>query len=207
MTISPQTSPPAMVAYAFNQGIIGNLGSVSATGTSKPGEARLSHFRFRQKVYPWEGGMRSLRLFHEPEIKLDRSTVKISIEKWGIELNIGDAPQLPKYIVRRFLELWQKAQSARLTDSEADCWLWITDSVDLKGFEAQQVQPRYVEGRLISKAEQIVISWHDCSESRIGEEFREAFDLVESGEDFSAFVKFGEATAIVAVERVMPLVN
>lgn len=207
MTINPETAPtPTAVSYATATDDWSGL--KLANSTNQPTRERLSVFRFTDPILVWEGGSYSLRLLEEPKVRIQPTTVRLSVEGWGVELNIGDAGHLPRYLIRRFLELRQKAQTGNLSESEINNWTTIVDSVDMSDFSLQEALPRYVEGRITEKnSSKVVVLWHDGREQMLEAKFIATFDIINTNEDFGAYVKFGENDRPLTIERVIPIVS
>ncbi len=205
MILSAAATPAAAVSFASYQAGEGGGLVKSATAKSEPGKERFSTYRFEGKIFAWEGGKFTLRLFEAPTLQLDPATVRVSVKDWDVELNVGDAAWLPKHLVRRFLDLWSKAQSDTLNDGETESWAKIVGLVDMKMFAFEQSLPRYVEGQLLSANEPMRVKWHDGTIARVPRQFSDAFGILEEGEHFSAYVKFHPEGYPVVIERVLPL--
>jgi hypothetical protein len=203
--MTAETVPAAAVSYASHAGEDGSPLVRVATAKKEPGKDRFTTYRFDQTIFPWEGGKFRLRLRESPTLILNPETVKVSVKDWGIELNIADAPRLPKYIVRRFLGLWSKAQEGSLKDNDAEAWAKIVDNVDMQDFAIQRSVPRYVEGELIAVRDLYRVRWHDGVTTFIPRELAYAFDHLVEGECFSAYVKFGPLGNPLSIERVLPV--
>lgn len=205
MILAGNAVPEAPVSYASYAYEDGSELLKSATAKKEPGKERFSAYQFEQKVFPWEGGRYRLRLLENPTLILDPATVKFRVKDWGMELNVASAVDLPRLIVRRFLNLWSHAQNDTLSDVDAQAWGKIVGIVDMQDFAQQHSDPRYVEGRLVLVRDVLRVEWHDGSLCFIPREFASCFDLLNEGEYFSAFVKFGLNNQPVSISRVLPL--
>jgi len=205
MILAAHVVPAASVSYASLAPETQGGALTTATAKKEPAKGRFSTFQFDQKIFAWEGGRFKLRLKENPILILNPANLTVEMKDWGLELNMGSAPELPRYIVRRFLFLWSQAQNNALSETDAQSWEKILGLVDMQDFAVQQSEPRYIEGQLLAIRDVLRVQWHDGTFCYIPREFTSRFDLLNEGEFFSAFVKFGRNDEPIAIDRVLPV--
>jgi hypothetical protein len=95
------------------------------------------------------------------------------------------------------------AEANNLSDSEANTWATILDDVDYSSFSTERSAPRYMEGRLLNKRPDVTVEWHDGDRQVIPPQAAVSLNLINEGEYFGAFVKWGRGDRIQHIERVV----
>jgi hypothetical protein len=140
-----------------------------------------------------EGGNLLLRLSEKPKLRLNHTTKQCEVVGWEM--------------ARRFLDLFSKAEDEALSESEAAAWIAILEKVDYTAFSIDRSAPHYVEGRVLRSSPHCRVEWHDGSTQPLPAEAARALCLLNPGESFGAFVKFGRDNEVKAIERVSKLID
>ena len=126
----------------------------------------------------------------------------LRIRGWGIEISPAAQREfnLDREILRRFLSLYGKAEAGGLSAVEQEDWASIVAQVDYQRFCAERSPEVYVEGRLVAREDDAWrVQWHDGSEQSISAPIGRQLDLLEDGEQFGAFVRFGKDRAVTSL--------
>jgi hypothetical protein len=157
-------------------------------------------YRFPQMFFPLDDGRTLLRLNHPLSLMLDKRSMVFEVKDWGIFMETAKAHELPNQIARRFLTLFGKADSQTLTEEEKIQWLKICDQVDVAQFNVDRSAPHYMEGKVKRKSP-LTVEWHDGTSEQLPARLAANFHPLETGDNFSAFVKMGKANVSLAIER------
>lgn len=188
--------------FDFNRPTPQMVEAAEYSGKQNPTQGNFLDFVFDQKIIPVEGGKHSLKLLKPLVLRINHSTLRFTVNDWGIEMDCGSLGQLPREIARRILQLLSEAENERLSESDQAYLLRISDYVDFKEFSIDRSAPRYLEGKLVSNAENVIVQWHDGSREKLDRNVASALSEVNLGERFSAFVKLGKSDTVQAIERV-----
>jgi hypothetical protein len=172
------------------------------SGRQDPTQENFLDFVFDQTTIPLEGGNHNFKLLKPLVLRINHSTLRFTVTDWGIEMDCGSLGQLPREIARRFLQLLSGAENESLSEADQAHLLRIADYVDFQQFSINRSAPRYMEGKLISNAENVIVLWHDGSREQIDHNVAKTLSEVNVGEQFSAFVKLGKDDKSRAIERV-----
>ena len=168
----------------------------------EPRRDRKTSFRFDQRIIPLDGGSVLLRLHRSLQLAVDPHTMRFQVEGWNIEMPCADAPDLPRQIGRRFLELFSKADARILSPEEEQDWLKVLDQVDYTQFCVDRAAPHYVEGTLLRHIPVCRVEWHDGELENVSREAAAALAILEPGQRFGTFAKLGRANEVKLLERV-----
>lgn len=162
-------------------------------------------YKLGQRLLPIEGGNILLRLRDAPVIQFRVSDQRCDVRNWGLQIPVDQIGDLPRLLARKFLELFSLAEANNLSDSEAYTWAGILDDVDYASFSTERSAPRYMEGRLLSRRPEVTVEWHDGDRQVIPSQAAVSLNLINEGEYFGAFVKWGRGDRIQNIERVIIL--
>lgn len=183
--------------------------SAHEPATTVPAASRhIQYFTTHQTAFPVDGGRLLLRTRAPLRLTLGEQPGWFEVDDWGIRLLCVKAHELPHHVVRKFLSLLARADDQSLSESEQRQWLSILDQVDYQQFSIDRAQPHYVEGRMIScaKGQSALVEWADDTTSTVPAKISQALAILEPGERFSAYVKWGKDNEILALETVALLV-
>lgn len=172
----------------------------SYSGDNEINLDQIAEFIFPQKVYPLGEKGVFLRLWEPLKLKLDKSTARFTVEGWPIEMDCEEVAELPSRISRTFLIYLGKADAGSLNKSEKKQWLEMLENINFKKFNIERASPHYVEGRLIQKSPWLV-EWMDGKRATLPSPMAEALKLLNSGDLFSVYVKWGEDGRPLSLER------
>jgi hypothetical protein len=158
-------------------------------------------YRFPQLFFPLDDGRTLLRLKQPLSLLLNKRTMAFEVKDWGIHMDTARAHELPQKIARRFLALFGKADAQVLTREEKLQWLRICDQVDVEQFNVERSAPHYTEGKVKHKTP-LTVEWHDGMTEQLHGRLAANFHPLESGDNFSAFVKMGKGNVTLNLERV-----
>lgn len=133
---------------------------------------------------------------------------KIILADFGVEVSANNVSidLASREIWREFLRIEQHAKCDALTSQERKQWQDLLHIVDYARYRAESAPLVRVVGELVSRMEDsVVVRWHGGSDGQetVGSKFYDRFDLVNSGESFSAMARFVDLH-LVAVEDVRP---
>ena len=160
---------------------------------------------FRHRRIALEGGRILLRLRRNPIVEVESALALCRIINWELTIPILEIDQISRRMGRLFLELFSKSQLQQLTASEKAQWIKILDDVDFAAFSTDVAAPRYVEGKIQTKNPRVLVQWHDGEEEYIPPAVSAALDMLNSGENFGAFVKWGRDSKVETMERIIIL--
>jgi hypothetical protein len=160
---------------------------------------------FRHRRIALEGGRILLRLRRNPIVEVEPALALCRIINWELTIPILEIDQISRRMGRLFLELFSKSQLQQLTASEKAQWIKILDDVDFAAFSTDVAAPRYVEGKIQTKNPGVLVQWHDGEEEYIPPRVSAALDMLNSGENFGAFVKWDRDNKVETIERIIIL--
>jgi hypothetical protein len=184
---------------------------VEGLSANAPTEIRARHkprrdgrtaFRFNQRIIPLDGGSVLLRLKRLLQLTVDPYTMEFEVDGWNVKMPCAEVPELPRYIARRFLELFSKADARILSDSDEQDWLKVLDQVDYTQFCIDRAAPHYVEGILLRHTPICRVEWHDGALENLDKPAASAVACLEPGQRFGAFAKLGRDNEVRSLERV-----
>jgi len=161
-------------------------------------------YTFKQRYFSF-GDDTLLKLKDNLELKLLPTEGMVEVSGWGLKLRVEDLPNLSSYICRRFLQVLRKAETEELSEQDQACAVAIMDSVDFQQFTIDRALPRKVSGILIEYGTFAKVDWNSGGIQAIPHRFAQALSVVDVGESFSAFVRFGIDGEILSLNSVMPL--
>jgi hypothetical protein len=124
----------------------------------------------------------------------------LRIRGWSIEFDLYGQADLDRALLRKFLDLFSKAEANRLCADEQEQWASIVNQVDYQRFCAERSPHIYLEGSLVSRTpDGWVVRWHDGTEQRIGCTAGRALELLDPGQRFGAMVKFGKDQTVQSI--------
>ena len=197
-------APPAATAEAVDLRTLAEERRIPALVASRmPAQSVRPSFAFRQSILPVEAGRLLLRLRRDARLLVSPDAMEVEVEGWGITMPHYQTGDLPRVMARRFLELFSKAETDRLTPVEQENWAHVLDMVDFQRFCVDRATPHYLEGRVVD-AEMGRVEWTDGSATRIANRAaRQALRVLDNGDWFGAHVKLGLDDEVVSIERVV----
>jgi hypothetical protein len=189
-------------SFEFNRPVPQMVVEGEYRGKHTPSQECFQEFVFDQKIIPFEGGNRSLRLLKQLTLQLDPATLRFKVKDWGIELDCFNLQQLPRELARKCLFLLSAAENERLTEADQADLLRISDYVDYQEFSIDRSLPHYAEGILRNNATQVMVEWANGKKETLDWNVGRSLTEVNVGERFSAFVKLGKKNKTLLVERV-----
>lgn len=159
-------------------------------------------FELEQKVFEIEGGQSHIRLTRPLRLRLNLDTFIVEVIDWEVSVAATKLVELPKLIVRRFLELFSAAEVNALTSEERRAYIAISDYVDFRQLTIERAPPRYLEGEILAVQPNVVVEWHDGSTERLKDSPAKALSDLIKGDKFSAWVKLGLDNQSLSLERV-----
>lgn len=194
-------------SFDFNRSVPQTAEEAEYCGRQVPTAAALQRFVFDEKLIPLEGGQSHIPLKKPLTLEIDPETLRFAVKDWRIEMDCAQLSLLSREVARRFLRLLSAAENENLSEPDQADWLRISDYVDFQRFSAERSAPRYMEGTVRSKAEVVIVEWHDGSLEKLDRSVAKALSEVEPAERFSAFVKLGLDDHALLIERVSLLGN
>jgi hypothetical protein len=163
----------------------------------------LEHLRYTypNRLIALDGGKVLLRLRDDPLIEVDPASLECSIVGWSLKIPYDEIHDISRLLARRFLQLLRRAKSQQLTEDEEYDWISILGQVDYQIFSLEREPPRYVEGKILRKTPKLRVEWHDGQTEYISSGAGAALLVLNEGESFGAFVKWGR-DGIESIERV-----
>lgn len=168
----------------------------------EPRSDRKTVYRLNQRIIPLDGGSLLLRLRRTLSLAVDPQTMTFDVEGWNIQLPVDQVADVPRYIARRFVELFSKADARILSVGDAQDWLRILEEVDFAQFSIDRSAPHYVEGTLLRHTPVCRVEWHDGEISNLEGEAAMALHWMEPNQRFGAFVRLGKGNVVKSIERV-----
>jgi len=123
----------------------------------------------------------------------------LRLKGWNIELTSLSHQDLnlDREIIRSFLHFYGKAQAGTLSEAEREDWAEIVSQVDYQRFCAERAPAVYVEGTVLAREDdQWRVRWHDGTEQTVPASVGRPLEILDQGESFGAFVKFGKGRAV-----------
>ncbi len=135
----------------------------------------------------------------------------VRIKDWGIKLSLYDEAQeieWDRVILRKFLDLYGKAESGSLDESEREQWGSIIEQVDYQRFCAERAPEIYIEGTYIGQdAKGWNVRLHDGTARQIDLDTGASLRLLEVGERFGAMVRLGNHGSIISMSNISMLAD
>lgn len=159
--------------------------------------------QFGQVVFPVDQNGTLLRLRSPLTLEFAKSGGfgRFEVKGWGVSMDSAKADELPRVLVRTFLQFLAKADDQRLTDEEQVRWLGILDQVDFTQFSIDRAAPHYVEGRLSGRNPTRVV-WADGTTEKLSGKAAGALYALEVGDEFSALAKLGRNNVTLSLDRI-----
>lgn len=168
----------------------------------EPSWLKQQQYIYRRTVLPIEGGRVLLRLIKTPIVQVDPVTQECEVLGWGVRMPCEHVENLSREMAHRFLDLFSKADGARLTEVEKSQWMQILDQIDFVGFSVDRAAPHYLEGTLISLEPLCQVEWHDGEKQRIDRNAARSLSVLRAGDEFGAYVKLGKNNSVQSIERI-----
>ena len=148
-----------------------------------------------------------LALDRNPHLLVDLGTHSFELVGWNIRLPTYRAGEISREIIRKFLVLLGKAERRELNEREDAEWSEIVKQVDYRKFSIETAPPIYVEGQLLAKTPAgYEVEWHDGEKEIVPLATGDSsLGLLNAGEWFKAFGKFGEQNRLVALSQLVPV--
>lgn len=172
---------------------------------AEPKWLKRQQYAFRRSVLPIEGGRVLLRLTGIPMVEVNPATKECDVLGWGIRMSCDSVHNLPNEMARRFLDLFSKADTGRLNETEQQCWMEILDQVDFQAFCIDRAAPHYVEGKLVRLTPVCIVEWHDGERQQINDEVARSLSCLRPDDEFGAYVKLGKENTVRSIERIVIL--
>ena len=152
-------------------------------------------------------GEHFLSLERNPQLRVNTRTRSIEIVGWNIQLSGTQMGEVSRAILRKFLFLYGKAELRELTEAESREWTEIVKQVDYRKFSIENAPPVYVEGKLVGVTSTgYEIEWHDGAKESVSFAIGNAsLCLLNPGEWFKAFGKFGEQNRLEGLSQLRPM--
>jgi hypothetical protein len=195
--------PPSSDAYTANTPRLEAAPAREIRFASNPSEAPHRTVIFDQRVFPLESGL-CLRLLEAPTVEM--RTGSISVRGWGLELPRHELLNLDRHIARQFLLLFGRAQRGVLSSDDAVVWSSIVEKVDYRQFTVERAAPRYREGVLMRHAPKCIVEWMDGGRETLAPSAAASLrSMLQPGDYFSAYGRFGARRQTASISRVTPL--
>ena len=166
-----------------------------------PGEPQL----FTLLQHHFVVGGQHLILEQPPQIAVFPGLLEFELVGWNIRLPYDRKDQIGRELVRKFLNLYTKAARIDLNEQEEAEWAEISKRVNYRRFSLERTIPVYAEGILVErKVDHCRIEWHDGAKETLTGTLAEAMSILEPGERFTAFAKFGDGNALTEISNVAP---
>jgi len=153
------------------------------------------------RYLPIEGDSLVLPLKGKVQLDIDHVSGFTTVRHWGITVPTIDTWDLPRIMARKFLHYYSRASQRTLQEADQMVYMRILDQVDWQKFSLDRALPHYSEGVLIKKAP-LRIKWSDDVVEVLPQKLARAFMLINEGERFSAYAKFGQDNAVVSIEHI-----
>ena len=127
------------------------------------------------------------------------------IKGWGVQFGLYEdsSVNIDRVLLRKFLELYGKAEAGSLKDTERSQWMSIVSQVDYQRFCAERSPEVYIEGVLVSReTDAWVVRWHDGSEQRLEITAGMPLDILDDGQRFGAMIRTGKGNAIISISNI-----
>jgi hypothetical protein len=151
-------------------------------------------------------GGQHLVLDEYPQIAVYPGRFEFEIVGWNIRLPYGKQDEIGREMIRKFLRLHAKADKLGLDEQEEAEWAEIVKHVDYRRFSIDRSPPRYVDGILLERNENVCkVQWHDGGTERIAGAPAAALRLLEPGERFIGLARFGENNVLREIANLVPV--
>jgi hypothetical protein len=127
------------------------------------------------------------------------------IKGWGVQFGLYDENRfnIDRVLLRKFLDLYSKAEAGCLKDDERNQWISISTLVDYQRFCAERSPEVYVEGTLLGREQDAWrVRWHDGTEQRIDIVVGRPLEIIDVGQRFGAMIRMGKGNTIVSVTNI-----
>jgi len=160
-------------------------------------------YTYDRSVVALEGGRVLVHLRCPLKVILNYSSREAEVEGWGLRFPISETGSLPEKLSRRFLLLFSKADRGELSEQEQGDWINVLDQADYRKFCIDRAAPQYTEGIIVQRQPNFVrVQWHDGETENISFPEAGALNDLQKGDEFSAFVRFGQNMTPLSIERV-----
>lgn len=185
-----------------------------AAGTKPPSGVIRSHQKFdetHRQIFTLQQkhfvvGGQHLALEREPEIAVYPGRFEFEILGWNIRLPYGKQDEIGRELIRKFLLLLGKAERLELNELEEADWAEIAKRVDYRRFSLDRAPFQLVEGLLWERSNNhCKVKWHDGQVEKLGGSLAARFNLLEVGEAFKAFGRFGSENRLVDLTSLTPV--
>jgi hypothetical protein len=171
--------------------------------TKEPTSHIKRTFALRKSVLQLEPGRLQLKLIAPPMIAVNPSTLECEVVGWNVFIPASEAENIPWAMTRRFLELFSKADTGRLDESEQQCWVNILDHIDYQAFCIDRAAPHYMEGIIVTRQPNFTrVEWHDGTRENLEPRVARSLAFLEPDDEFGAFVKLGRDNKAMLIENV-----
>jgi hypothetical protein len=172
-------------------------------GIRVPNNLSLDQFIFTypNRLIALDGGKVLLRLRHDAVIEMDPASSECTVAGWSLTVPYDQIHDISRLMGRRFLQLFSRAKSGKLTQDEESDWTTLLDQIDYQSFSIDRDPPRYVEGTILRKTPKLRVEWHDGEKAYIPPSAGTSLQVLNEGDAFGAFVKWGRSD-IELIERV-----
>jgi len=171
--------------------------------TKEPKSQIRQTFAFRKSVLQVEPGRLQLKLTTPPMIAVNPTTLECEVVGWNVFMPAREAENIPRAMIRRFLELFSKADTGRLDEHEQQYWVNILDQIDYQAFCIDRAAPHYMEGLIVRRQPNFtLVEWHDGSREKLEPRVARSLVFLEPGDEFGAFVKLGRDNKATQIENV-----
>ncbi len=198
------------------------LADVDATSWSKEGADQKVDFasyspvvgkevelelEYATRVFPLEGdrklhASKPLRFAYFTDA--ENGTETVEIVGWNLEVDLGEASDLPRQIARRFLQLFSDSQSGTLSEHDEACFGAVCAQIDYRRFCAERDLPRYTEACLVRKTPPL-IRHLGSPNIRLAPEVGAKIELVDEGEYFGGDFTLDREGNIIDIANVVLL--
>ncbi len=150
-------------------------------------------------------GGQTLVLDENPSIAVYPGRMEFEVVGWDIRLPYGKQGDIGREMIRQFLTLHGKAERSELTEQEEAHWARISKDVDYRRFTNDRAPAHYVTGTLVDRHDDSCrVEWHDGAHEQIRGKVALAFRILEPGERFTAFAKFGAGNSLQEIQSLSP---
>ena len=167
----------------------------------------FDRYELGQSIVSPDGGKTLIRFIDRPMLRLNFGRGMIEVEGWGVEVPISKSTEVPRELARKFLQLWSRSEKQILNPEDRASWEFIVDTVDFDSFTVDRVAPRYVEALYVRQNNQQrpVVKWQDGTLEEISKECSGSLAVLNPGEWFGGYAKFGTDGRTIHLERIFML--
>jgi hypothetical protein len=162
---------------------------------------KITQFPYRLRTISLDGGKTILRLFEDLMIEVDHDNQECKVLHWETQLPLTSVQDIGRTLGRRFLQLHSRAEDNRLTEQDEAHWLEIIKLVDYQAFCIDRTPARYVEGIVKAVAPACTVEWHDGEEEVLAPHVFRYLNILNQGDRFGAWVKWGQDNKVQDIER------